>query len=139
MSAPVRLQRRHVLAAGTSGTVLPLMPLIDISLMLAVLLIAVMDADRHETQVPVQLPAAASGQASQPGLVITIDGEGATSVASKTVTVAELRKLAQGQSTAIIRADGAVPHRQVIAVVDVLRQAGVNKVLYGTEPGVVEW
>jgi len=139
MSTSVRVQRRHVLAAGTNGTVLPLMPLIDISLMLAVLLIAVMDADRQETQVPVQLPAAASGQASEPGLVITIDGEGATSVAGKPVAVAELRQIAQGQAAAVIRADGAVPHRQVIAVVDVLRQAGVQRILYGTEPGVVEW
>lgn len=139
MIPPSALQRRHGPGTGASATVLPLTPLIDISLMLAVLLIAVMDAERSETNLPVQLPAAGSGQATTGGFTITIDAEGQVSLGGALVTTDALRAAAQGQQSAIIRADGAVEHRQVVAVVDVLRQAGVQRILYGTEPGIVEW
>lgn len=139
MIAPSVLQRRHGPGTGSGATVLPLTPLIDISLMLAVLLIAMMDAERSETNLPVQLPAAGSGQPMAGGFTITIDGEGQVSIGGALVTTEALRTAAAGQAAAIIRADGAVAHRQVVAVVDVLRQAGVQRILYGTEPGVVEW
>ncbi len=134
------LKLRHgARGAGTNQTPLPLTPLIDISLMLAVLLIAVMDADRDERQVPVQLPQAATGQSVEKGFEIVITADGSVMFNGQTISSEGLVTAAKGQSSAIIRADGAVAHRHVIAVVDTLRGAGVTRILYGTQSGLVEW
>jgi biopolymer transport protein TolR len=134
------LQLRHRRNLGGAGQmVLPLTPLIDISLMLAVLLIAVMDSQEHDQQLPVQLPAAATAQPAQPGFVVTLDAEGVVHLGGRSVSSADLLAAAKGQGAAIIRADAQVAHRLVVGVVDILRQAGVQRIVYGTESGVVEW
>jgi biopolymer transport protein ExbD len=119
--------------------VLPLTPLIDISLMLAVLLIAVMRADPESKHVPVQLPEAETGQKARPGFVISIAANGTVSLGQDSVDVTQLSAAAVGKEAAIIRADGAVAHSRVVAVVDILRKAGVSRILYATNQGVVEW
>jgi len=133
------LIRRHGPGSGATQTVLPLTPLIDISLMLAVLLIAVMDADREEQQLPVQLPEAATGEAARPAFVVSIAADGSVHLGSDSVDAQALAAAAQGREAAVIRADGAVAHRLVIGVVDVLRKAGVQRILYATESGLEEW
>lgn len=133
------LRRRHGTQAGSGQTVLPLTPLIDISLMLAVLLIAVMDAEREDRNLPVELPKAETGQPARPGFVVVIAADGSISVASERMDSAALGQAAVGREAAIIRADAAVAHGRVVAVVDVLRKAGVERILYAAEQGVVEW
>lgn len=134
------LRRRH--GSGRQElalTVLPIAPMVDISLVLVVLLIAASHGDDEQKSLPVSLPRAGSGTAATPGLRIVVERSGAVRLAGSVVTPAQLAAAAAGQRQATIQADAQVAHGSVVAVVDVLRKAGVDKVFYATVDGVVDW
>ncbi|MBA3686804.1 MAG: biopolymer transporter ExbD [Planctomycetes bacterium] len=134
------LRRRH----GPSNallflTVLPIAPLVDISLVLVVFLIAVMQADAQRA-LPVALPKAGTAAATVgASFAVSIDRSGVVRVDGRSVTPAELSASAKGRAQATIRADAKVDHGTVVGVVDALRKAGVDKIFYAATPGVVEW
>jgi biopolymer transport protein TolR len=83
--------------------------------------------------IPVDLPSGKTGEATTAPLTVTLTKAGALYVDGAPATEAELRqKLVSARSRdpelrAVIAADGALPHRRVIAVIDLLRQEHVER------------
>ncbi len=134
------LRRRH----GSGNvllflTVLPIAPLVDISLVLVVFLIAAMQADAQRS-LPVALPKAGTAAVGDAvPFAVNVDRAGVVRIGGRSVTSTELTAAAKGQTQATIRADAKVEHGTVVGVVDALRKAGVDKIYYAATPGVVEW
>jgi len=134
------LRRRHgPTRLELALTVLPIAPMVDISLVLVVLMIAANHGDQADKAVPVSLPKAATGIAGASGLLVLVERSGAVRIGGAVVSPAQLSKAASGRVQATIQADAKVEHGTVVAVVDVLRKAGVEKVYYATTEGVVDW
>jgi biopolymer transport protein ExbD len=116
-------------------------PLVDITL---VLLIIFMVTTRivYNQAVPLDLPKASTGQSDvQIVFSIVLAADGRTLVDSKMLSSDEeilpLAREAQAQHTdlrAVIKADAAVTHGRVIHVLDLLKQAHVNKIAFGVAP-----
>ncbi len=115
-------------------------PLVDIML---VLLVVFMVTARLITQssVPMDLPHAASGNAEQKIWTITISPAGETRldgelVAGKgTLRARAVRALARTPALrAVIAASGHTEHGAVVAVLDELRLAGLNRVAFAVAP-----
>lgn len=123
-------------------------PLVDI--MLVLLIIFMVTAKIIVSQaLPLDLPKAAKGSEVQmvfaveitPQKKIVVDGN----PVEKPEDVMLKAKAAFAKNPdlrAIIRADSAVPHGDVIRVLDLLKQAGISKIAFGTtqvapEPGAV--
>jgi len=136
------LRRRH----GQTNillflTVLPITPLVDVSLVLVVFLIACVDGGKEPARaLPVALPKAGSSTAAPAqALAVYIDRGGQVRVAGRDVTPADLALAAKGARLATIYADAKVAHGTVVGVVDTLRKAGVGTIAYATVPGAIEW
>lgn len=136
------LRRRH----GQTNillflTVLPITPLVDVSLVLVVFLIACVDGGKEPAHaLPVALPkAGTAAPAATEALAVYIDRGGAVRVGGREVSPADLAIAAKGARLATIHADAKVAHGIVVGVVDTLRKAGVATIAYATAPGVVEW
>jgi len=122
-------------------TVLPITPLVDVSLVLVIFLIAAVDGGKDPGHdLPVALPKAGSAAtAATVALAVHIDRGGVVRVNGATVDPAGLAAAAKGVRAATIHADAKVAHGTVVGVVDTLRKAGVPTIAYATVPGVVEW
>ncbi|MGC4093474.1 MAG: biopolymer transporter ExbD [Polyangiaceae bacterium] len=102
-------------------------PLVDVVLVLLVVMMvtATYIASRS---IPVDLPSGKTGEAAQAPLAVSLDKSGAMYLDGTKVDEATLRarlRAAQKQSKdvrAVIAADGSVSHRQVVSVIDLLRQ-----------------
>jgi biopolymer transport protein ExbD len=132
------LRRRHAHAPALADFA----PLVDVTLMLVIFLL--LTAEVVDAQaLPVELPSAATGEASAEGaLELVITASGAVVHDGRTVAVEGLAELVGSHRTAVLQADTACPHGQVLAVVDSLRQAGIGAIYYATEAeetGVSEW
>ncbi len=112
-------------------------PLVDVMLVLLVIFIVtakimVMPA------VPLDLPHAAHGEEVQVVLSVTVPVTGSllvdgAAVQDDTALIAGARRALHDspELRAVIQADGAVPHRRVVHVLDLLRTAGVSRVAFG--------
>lgn len=123
-------------------------PLVDICL---VLLIIMMVTARiiANLGMPMDLPKAARGVDQQVYFSIDLTKDGAVFVDNKKVELsAEVLKLAREahdknpEIRATIRADSNLPHGKVMEIIDLLKQAGINKVAFGVaskpdEPGAI--
>jgi biopolymer transport protein TolR len=113
-------------------------PLVDITLVL--LIIFIVTARIVATPaVPMDLPAATTNETVQVVFSVVVPQAGDLSVNGEVVaTDAELARRAKDELTrnsdlrAVISAGGAVPHRTVIRVLDVLRAAGLRHIAFGT-------
>jgi biopolymer transport protein ExbD len=115
-------------------------PLVDVTLVL--LIIFMVTAKMIVSQsIPLELPKAATGGEVQTVFAIVLGADGATMVnqhalpnddAIFQVASEELAK--DSQLRAVIKADSAVPHGRVIHVLDLLKQAHVNKIAFGVSP-----
>ena len=102
-------------------------PLVDVVLVLLVVMMvtATYIASRS---IPVDLPSGKTGEAQQAPLAISVDKSGALYLDGTKVDEPTLRqRLAVARSKskdvrAVIAADGSVAHRQVVQVIDLLRQ-----------------
>jgi biopolymer transport protein ExbD len=114
-------------------------PLVDVVLVLLVVFIVtarlvVADA------LPLDLPAAATGGEQQTVLVVELDASGRLA-ANQTVlqsvdqleTVAARARAEDPTLRAVIKADGEVPHRRVIEVMDALRRVPLSRIAFGVE------
>ena len=113
-------------------------PLVDITLVL--LIIFIVTARIVATPaVPMDLPTATTSESVQVVFSVVVPREGDLSVNGEVVASdAELGRRAKDELTknsdlrAVISAGGAVPHRTVIRVLDVLRAAGLRHIAFGT-------
>lgn len=106
-------------------------PLVDVVLVLLVVLM-VTATYLASKAIPVDLPTGKTGEASTAPLTVSLTKAGTLYVDGVPCSEAQLReKLAGARRTdpevrAVIAADGAVAHRQVIRVIDLLRQEHVD-------------
>jgi len=114
-------------------------PLVDVVLVLLVILMVTAGYIVSQA-IPVDLPAGATGEATPSALAISIDAEGRRYLDGKPITEERLREaLRRARQTrhdlrAIIAADGSVPHRNVVRLVDLLRQEGLFQFAFNIRP-----
>lgn len=112
-------------------------PLVDIVL---VLLIVFMVTAKMVVApaVPLDLPEATQGEEVQSLFVVALPADGSLVVDGETIDDADLglkarEALAENpELRAVIQADGDVPHRRVISVLDRLKEAGLARIAFGT-------
>lgn len=114
-------------------------PLVDVVLVL--LIILMVTASYIVTKaIPMELPNASTGETSDAPLAISIDKEARLFVDGEPVSENELERKASQASDknpnarAMIAADGAAQHRNVIRVIDLLRRSGVVKFAINVNP-----
>jgi len=115
-------------------------PLVDITLVL--LIIFIVTAKIIVTPaVPLDLPKAATAEEVQVVLSVIMERQGRILVdgapaADDAAFLASVRAKAaeENELRAVISADGDVPHRRTLHVLDLLRQAAVTKVAFAASP-----
>jgi biopolymer transport protein TolR len=115
-------------------------PLVDVMLvLLAIFMITARLDDDHA--LPIDLPKAASGEAAQRILNISIDREGVRTVDGTpapdddTLRALALEIFAKNPEVrTIIQASTGAQHGAVMRVLDTLRLAGIHKVAFAVEP-----
>lgn len=112
-------------------------PLVDIVLVL--LIIFIVTAKFVVTPaVPLDLPQASQSEAVQTIFAVSVEADGRLLIDGAPASDEQLQTraraaLAQDEELrAVIQADGAVPHRRVMAILDALKASGVEKVAFGT-------
>ncbi|AGC45612.1 ExbD/TolR family transport energizing protein [Myxococcus stipitatus DSM 14675] len=119
-------------------------PLVDI--MLVLLIIFMVTARLVDSPaVPLDLPKASQSEDVQTVFAVSITPAGELLVNGEATTDQVLQDSARQalvkdpELRAVIQADGAVPHRRVIAVLDALKEAGLTRVAFGTvRPAPIE-
>ncbi len=116
-------------------------PLVDITLVLLIIFMVTTKIVMNSS-VPLDLPKAATGTSDvQVVFSIVMSADGQTVVDGKHLAnddaILPLAKDAAVQHPdlrAVIKADAAVTHGRVIHVLDLLKQAHVNKIAFGVQP-----
>jgi biopolymer transport protein TolR len=112
-------------------------PLVDITLVLLIIFIVTAKMVVAPS-VPLDLPQASQGEEVQSIFAVTIPKGGQLLVDGETIvdtTLGERAKkalLKDKELRAVIQADGDVPHRRVIEVLDRLKEVGLTRVAFGT-------
>ncbi|MDD9932282.1 MAG: biopolymer transporter ExbD [Myxococcales bacterium] len=120
-------------------TAINVTPLVDIVLVLLIVLM-VTSSYLVNRSINVELPKAATGQASTPNLSISIDLDGVIYLDGNAIEPEKLQARvraayrANKEVKAIISADGRVQHSQVVTVIDILRREKVTKFAINTSP-----
>ena len=114
-------------------------PLVDVVLVL--LIILMVTASYIVTKaIPMELPNASTGEASDAPLAVSIDKEARLYLDGEPVSEIDLERAAGKASDnnpnarAMIAADGGAQHRSVIRVIDLLRKSGVAKFAINVNP-----
>lgn len=116
-------------------------PLVDVTLVLLIIFMVTTKIVMNQT-VPLDLPKAAKGTSDvQVVFSIILSADGRTFVDSKQVAnddavlaLARDKGAEHPDLRAVIKADAAVTHGRVIHVLDLLKQANVNKIAFGVTP-----
>lgn len=114
-------------------------PLVDVVLVLLVILMVTATYLVART-IPVDLPKAATGEASVSPLAITLDARGKIYLDGAAVDRDELRRRIQRrrqeapETRAVIAADGNLAHRVVVSLVDLLRVEGITQFAINVDP-----
>ncbi len=113
-------------------------PLVDITLVLLIIFIVTARVVATPA-VPLDLPAASTSESVQVVLSVVLPESGAVSVNgvpiaddSDLVRQAKEQLAKNADLRAVISASGAVQHRRVIHVLDLLRSAGLSRIAFGT-------
>ena len=115
-------------------------PLVDV--MLVLLVIFIVTAKIIVTPaVPLDLPKAATTEEVQVVFSVIVPEQGPVTVNGQSVSddsgLAGQARSAVGRDPdlrAVIQAEGGVPHRRVVAILDALRSAGVAHIAFGVLP-----
>jgi biopolymer transport protein ExbD len=117
-----------------------IIPLIDIMFFLLAAFMLVSLSMTHLQRVPVNLPEASTGisETKTPPVQIAIDANGVISweamIATPSEITTRLKNIQAGAETRVlIAADADARHRQVLAVLNAVREAGVEKVSFETK------
>ena len=127
--------------AEDSITGINVTPLVDITLVLLIIFMVTTKIVLNQT-VPLDLPKAATGTSDlQVVFSIVMSADGRALVDSTAIpsddAILPMAREAQSQHPdlrAVIKADAAVTHGRVIHVLDLLKQAHVNKIAFGVTP-----
>ncbi|MFI5307650.1 MAG: ExbD/TolR family protein [Polyangiales bacterium] len=120
-------------------TAINVTPLVDIVLVLLIVLM-VTSSYLVNKAINVELPKAATGEATSPTLAISIDQTGKIFLDGAPITAPELKGHVHSayqkdpDVKAIISADGRVHHSEVVSVIDLLRLEKVTKFAINTSP-----
>jgi biopolymer transport protein ExbD len=114
-------------------------PLVDVVLvLLVVLMVTASYLGSHA--IPVDLPKGATGQSTNSVLSVSVLRDGTVFLEGKRVTDREFREQARNvhasdaEARAVIAADGASAHRDVVHVIDLLRQEHVTRFALNVDP-----
>jgi len=118
-----------------------MMPLIDsFFLILVYFIYAFLSMSVHKG-VPLDLPKAATAQDDRAEYIgVSVDEDGQISLDKKQVSIQELRQELndiqkfQSEAQIYIFGDVLAPHGQVVRVLDIIREVGIEKVLIQTDP-----
>ena len=116
-------------------------PLVDVVLVLLVVLM-VTASYLASHAIPVDLPKAATGQSTNSVLTVSVLRDGSVLLEGKRVTEREFRARARSarstdqDARAVIAADGASAHRDVVHVLDLLRQERITRFALNVDPEV---
>jgi biopolymer transport protein ExbD len=116
-------------------------PLVDVTLVLLIIFMVTTKIVMNQT-VPLDLPKASKGTSDvQIVFSIILAADGRAFVDSRPITnddailaLARDAGAAHPDLRAVIKADAAVTHGRVIHVLDLLKQANVNKIAFGVSP-----
>jgi biopolymer transport protein TolR len=115
-------------------------PLVDITLVLLVILMVTAKVIVTPS-VPLDLPVASHTDSQQTVFSIVVPKSGPTLVNGQTVAddaslIAQAEAALAGDPAlrAVINADGDVPHRRMVHLLDLLKKAGVNAIAFGAQP-----
>ncbi|MBC7794410.1 MAG: biopolymer transporter ExbD [Clostridia bacterium] len=115
-------------------------PLVDITLVLLIIFMVTARIVVSPT-VPLDLPVASHTDAQQTVFSVIIPKNGPTMVNGQTVpddaslvNQARAALAADSALRAVVNADGDVPHRKMVHMLDLLRRAGVNAIAFGATP-----
>jgi len=116
-------------------------PLVDVTLVLLIIFMVTTKIVMNQT-VPLDLPKAATGTSDvQVVFSIVLAADGRAMVDSQAIpnddAILQLARdaaAAHSDLRAVIKADSAVTHGRVIHVLDLLKQAKVNKIAFGVTP-----
>ena len=135
---PVRLQSRSGDDEGDEARI-EIIPLIDIMFFLLAAFMLVSLSMTHLRRVPIQVPEASTGVAEtkEPEFQITIDANGVITWDGALVTLSEITARLQSagastESRVMISADENSRHKQVLGVLNAVREAGIDKVGFET-------
>jgi biopolymer transport protein ExbD len=112
-------------------------PLVDITLVLLIIFMVTAKLVVRRDALTLDLPKATTGAAVQEIFSVAILADGSLRLDGQVIGELLLRERAAAALAAnkdlraVIQAEGAVPHRTVMHVLDLLRQAGVAKVGFG--------
>ena len=117
-------------------------PLVDVMLVLLIIfMVTARLVVAPSTALGVQLPKAASGDAIQAVFSIQLTKQGGTFADGRALTGDDALSAEAGRQLAahpglraVIQADGDVPHRRVIHVMDLLSKARVSNIAFAVEP-----
>lgn len=114
-------------------------PLVDVTLVLLVIFIVTAKMVIQQAT-PLDLPEATHGDAIEVVYAVAIGADGALRIDGDPVELAHVADRTRAalqrhpQARGIIEAHRAVPHGRVMAVMDVLRGAGMHRIAFATEP-----
>jgi biopolymer transport protein ExbD len=126
--------RRGQIISGINVT-----PLVDITLVLLVIFMVTANLEVTPA-VPLDLPAASQSEEVQTIFSVLIPADGPMRVDGEPVDMDELAQKARAaikadpDLRAVIQADGAVPHRKVMSVLDALKTEGLARVAFAVVP-----
>jgi biopolymer transport protein ExbD len=112
-------------------------PLVDITLVLLIIFMVTAKLVVRRDAMTLDLPKAATGTEVQEMFSIAILTDGSLRLDGQPIGDSALRERASAALAAnkdlraVIQAEGAVPHRTVMHVLDLLRQTGIAKVGFG--------
>jgi biopolymer transport protein ExbD len=136
---PVQLHSRSADDEGDEARI-EVVPLIDIMFFLLAAFMLVSLSMTHLQRVPINLPEASTGvpDSKSPPYQIAIDANGVTTWDSQIVTLSEITArlkaaAVQPDTSVLISADEEARHKQVLGVLNAVRDAGVDKVGFETK------
>lgn len=133
------LSRRHRRAGLATNTAIDLTPMVDVVFQLIIFFMLTTTFITVESGLPVDLPEAQTSVQSTSNLpTVTINSQGVVFFGGAEVAETELAALVRqalaesGQRTVVLRADRDVMHGQAVRVMDIIRQAGAERIAIAT-------
>lgn len=132
----LRRSRRRSL---TTNATIDLTPMVDVVFLLIIFFMLTMTFITVESALPVDLPEAQTAVSSPSELpTVTINGLGEVFFGGAQVSEAELAGLVRqaleqtGHTAVVLRADSSAQHGKAVRIMDLLRQAGAERIVIAT-------
>ena len=116
-------------------------PLVDVVLVLLVVLM-VTASYLASHAIPLELPKGATGESTTSVLAVSVSRDGSVFLDGERVTDRQFRERARrahasaDDARAVIAADGASTHRDVVHVIDLLRSERITRFAFNVDPEV---